>query len=201
MFCPNDPTHNSACDNHVVAIMRDNSGRTISVALPAAAFARVTNVRCLRLPEAAAHLVATPPVLNQGPHNNATPDTNVIKIRRVLLMPPADTPRLLTEAPLGTMTKAAFHQRLIQPGMGRADANVVNAWTQVGLWFCASCTNVNTAGADVNCLAVTAAAPANPAGMLPWVPGMPCVKSSWSAELELEAWTYHRCLQRWQHEL
>ena len=76
----------------------------------------------------------------------------------------ADTPRLLTEAPLGTRTKAAFHQRFIQPGMGHADADVVNAWTQVGLWFHASCTNVNTAGADVNCLAITAT-PANPADM------------------------------------
>ena len=131
-----------------------------------AAFARVTNVRCLRPPEAVAHLVAASPVLNQGPHNNATPDTDVIKICRVLLMPPTDTPRLLTEAPLGTMTKAAFHQRFIQLGMGHADANVVNAWMQVGLWFCTCWANVNTAGADINCLAITVAAPpANPADM------------------------------------
>ena len=81
VFCPNDPTHNSACNDHIVAIMGNNSGCAISVALPASAFARVTNVRCLHFPEAAAQLVAAPPVLNQGPHNNATPDNDVIKIR------------------------------------------------------------------------------------------------------------------------
>ena len=80
VFCPDNPMHNSACDNHVMAIMGNNSGRAISVALPAAAFAHVTNVRCLRLQEAAAHLMAAPPVLNQGPHNNATPNTDVIKV-------------------------------------------------------------------------------------------------------------------------
>ena len=47
---PNDPTHNSACGAHIVAIMGDNSGRAISVALPATAFARVANVRCLPRP-------------------------------------------------------------------------------------------------------------------------------------------------------
>ena len=92
-----------------------------------------------------------------------TADTDVIEVRRVLLMPPADAPRLLTEAPLGTMTKAAFYQRFIQAGLAHAEADVVNSWTQIGLWFRAACTMVNTGGADVNCLSVTLTTPANPA--------------------------------------
>ena len=80
-------------------------------------------------------------------------------------MPSDDTPRLLTEAPLGTVTKAAFHQRFIQAGMTHAAAAVVQAWTHVGPWFCAACTQINAGGADVKCLAVTAATPANPANM------------------------------------
>ena len=145
--------------------MGNDSSRAISVAAPSTAFVRVTNVRCLRLPEAAAQLVAAPPLVNQGPHGNGAADTDVVEVRRVLLMPPVDAPRLLTEAPLGTMTKAAFHQQFIQAGLAHADADVVNAWTQIGLWFRAACTMVNTGGADVNCLSVTTATPANPADM------------------------------------
>ena len=52
-FCPNDLTHDSAHDDHVVAIMGDNSGHAVSVTLATSAFSRATNVRCLRLPEAA----------------------------------------------------------------------------------------------------------------------------------------------------
>ena len=68
VFHPNDPTHDSACNDHIVLIMGNDSGRAISVAVPTTAFARATNVRCLRLPQAAAQLVAAPPVVNQGPH-------------------------------------------------------------------------------------------------------------------------------------
>ena len=50
VFHPNDPAHDSAHDDHIAAIMGDNSARAISVALPATAFVRVTNVHCLRLP-------------------------------------------------------------------------------------------------------------------------------------------------------
>ena len=127
MFHLNDPAHNSAHNDYIVAIVGYNSGRAILVALPATAFARVTNARCLRLSEAAANLVATLPVLNQGPHTNGTPDTDVIEACRVLLMPPADAPRILTKAPLGAMTKAAFYQQFIQAGLAHADADVVNS--------------------------------------------------------------------------
>ena len=75
----------------------------------------------------------------------------------------SDAPRLLTGAPFGSVTKAAFCQHFIQAGMAHADADVANSWTQSGLWFCAACTMVNTGGADVNSLAVTPATPANPA--------------------------------------
>ena len=80
VFCPSDPTHNSACNDHIVLIVGNDSARAISVAVPSTAFVRVTDVRCLRLPEAAAQLVAAPPVPNQGPHGNGTPDTDVIEV-------------------------------------------------------------------------------------------------------------------------
>ena len=133
---------------------------TISVALPATAFVRVTDVHCLRVPKAAAQLVAALPVMNQGPHRNGVANTGEIAVGRVLLMPPADAPRLLTKAPLGTMTKAAFFQRCIQAGLAHADADLVNAWTRIGLWFCAACTLATVLGADVNCLSVAPATPA-----------------------------------------
>ena len=103
--------------------------------------------------------------MNRGPHGNGVADTDVIEVRRAFLMPPADAPRLLTDVPLGTMTKAAFHQHFIQAGMAHADADVVNSWTRIGLWFRAACTMVNAGGADVNSLAVTPATPANLADM------------------------------------
>ena len=56
VFCPNDPTHDSACNDHIALIMGNDSGRAISVAVPTTAFARATNVRCLCLPQAAAQL-------------------------------------------------------------------------------------------------------------------------------------------------
>ena len=89
----------------------------------------------MHLPEAAAELVAAPPVVNQGPHGIGAADTNVIEVRRVLLMPPADAPRLLTEAPLGTMTKAAFFQRFIQAGLAHADDGNPN-WPLVLCCLC-----------------------------------------------------------------
>ena len=61
------------------------------------------------------------------------------------------------------MTKAAFHQQFIQVGMTHADADIVAIWTDIGLWFRAACTLVNSRGADVNSLAVAPAMPANPA--------------------------------------
>ena len=81
VFHPNDPTHDSACDDHIVLIMGNDSGRAISVAVPTTAFARATNVHCLHLQQAAAQLVAAPAVVNQGPHGNAIPDTDVIEVR------------------------------------------------------------------------------------------------------------------------
>ena len=103
-------------------------------------------------------------------------------------MPPADLPRLLTEAPLGAVTKAAFHQRFIQVGMAHADAAVVQAWTHMGQWFRAACAQINTGGANVNCLSVTgsAATPASPADILLWVPGALQDVNSWNVVLEWE---------------
>ena len=63
------------------------------------------------------------------------------------------------------MTKAAFYQQFIQPGLAHADAGVVAIWTDIGLWFRAACTLVNVARGDINSLAITPAAPANPADM------------------------------------
>ena len=62
VFYPNDPTHNSAYNDHIVLLMGNDSGRAIPVAVSTLAFARATNIRCLRLPQAAAQLVAAPPV-------------------------------------------------------------------------------------------------------------------------------------------
>ena len=165
VFYPNHPTHNSAYNDHIVLTMGNDGSRAISVAVPTLAFARAANIRCLRLPQAAAQLVAAPAVVNQGPHAGTAAHTDVIEVRRALLMPPADIPRILTEAPLGAMTKAAFYQRFIQAGMTHTDADVVAIWTDIGLWFRAACTMANTGGADVNSLAVTPAMPANPADM------------------------------------
>ena len=62
---------------------------------------------------------------------------------------------------------------------------MVNPWRQVGLWFRASCTNVETAGTDVDCLAVTAATPANPADM--FAVGAWCASSWCREQLERQA--------------
>ena len=77
-------------------------------------------------------------------------------------MPPADTPQLLTDAPLGTMTNGVFCQRCIQPGMADPNTHVVPAWTHVGNWFQTACTLATVGGADINCLSVLAANPATP---------------------------------------
>ena len=55
-------------DNLIVAILGDNHASTVAVVLPSDAFQRTTGIRCLRLTQVQAHLVAAPPVQWEGPH-------------------------------------------------------------------------------------------------------------------------------------
>ena len=115
--------------------MGNNSACAIPIALATTAFSCATDVQCLRVLEAAAALVIASPVLNQGPHNNATPHSDNVNACGALLMPPADVPCILTDAPLGTMTKVTFCPHFVQPGMSNPSADLAAAWTHVSTWF------------------------------------------------------------------
>ena len=97
---------------------------------------------------------------NQGPHANTVGDTDVIRGRRIMFLPPQDAHRFLLEAPRGTITKALFHQRFVQPGLGDADAGVQAIWTHVAQWFRLACT---LAGGGANAVQVTPGTLATPA--------------------------------------
>ena len=95
VFCTNDPLQAASFDNHMVAVMGNDSARAIPLTLATAANFCALNAHCLRLPQAAAQFVVAGPVLNQGPHTKMNPDTNQIAVHDALLMPPSEVPRTL----------------------------------------------------------------------------------------------------------
>ena len=165
VYYPNDPTAVTTFDNCVIAVIGNDNATSLPLALADSAFNRSGNYRCLRTPEAAASLVAAPPVPRQGPHANGTANTDLIQSRKTFVLPPSAASDILLAAPRGTITKAAFHQQFVAPGLADADADVQAIWEPVAQWFRTACTMTSIAGADVIGINVTPRVPATPAEM------------------------------------
>ena len=135
-------------DNCVVALQGKFCDRAIPIVFPPEAFARI-DVRALRLnviTGAAGH-GAAPPVFRTGPHGGGVADTDVLNVRRAMVLPPPSAGTAVDLVPSGRYTHIAFNNVILNAGLNHADAAVQALWAPIEAWYRAASTDAGAAGA------------------------------------------------------
>jgi hypothetical protein len=144
---PGDVTDPTPMDNLAVALIGDRLDHAVPVVLPQPFFSVC--------PTAAAYNVgiiqgaighgAAPAVFRHGPHALGDPDTNDLRARRALLLPPHLAGLALRSAPAdGRFTLLHFFNTFLQATLASGDAAAIAALEPVTQWWRLASTN--TAG-------------------------------------------------------
>ena len=169
---PADLENATAYDNHACVLVGNDLASAVPVVLPAEAFQRTADRRCLTsdaIVGVNGHTAPAGPVLHSGPHAPGTADTSSIRVRRAMLLPPSASADILTGAPNGAYSLVGFWSNLIHPGLNDPDANVQALWGPVRDWFRAASTH-DANGHSLNAITpVTSASPLIQARLYGWV--------------------------------
>ena len=132
-------------DDHVVVLAGNDANRLVPIVLPADAFARTANVRCLQVDgiRGPAGHGANPPVVRTGPHAATVADTDAFQVRRAMLLPGEDAGRALNTVPSGQYTHSAFYTTFLETPLASANAATVAKYTPLREWWRAASTNLN----------------------------------------------------------
>ena len=151
---PADPGNVTPFDNLLVLLQGNMSDGVLPMCMPPESGQRIADTRCKRIADIAADLGAAPPVLMTGPHAGIVPDTDLVSVRTMMVLPPGLAGTVLAAAPQGRFTRVGFLNHFITPGLADPDADVIAMWRPVEAWFRVACTQ---GGAPVAC--VTAVTP------------------------------------------
>ena len=162
---PADPLVERPWDGRCVVLVGDDLATAVPVVLEPDAFGRCNDTRCL----ASDQIVgvnghgANPPVYRSGPHANTVGNTNMLRARYAMLLPPQDAHRFVGSRADCRYTYAGFWNTFVQPGITDADAAVQANWEPVREWFRIASTNNNN---NHSVLAITPAVSATPGHVL-----------------------------------
>ena len=139
---PADPAHATPFDDHMTLLNGDDINNSVPIVLPDDGFTRINATRCstTAVLRGVTMQGAAPPVLRNGPHAGGAADTDQLRVRKVMLMPPAASQRLLDTDPVGCYGLSGFYQEFIHGPMNSGDAAQVALWTPVEEWWRAACT-------------------------------------------------------------
>jgi hypothetical protein len=157
---PADITDPTAMDGLAVGIVGDLPASCVPVVFTADFFTvivatRAHNIATLQGP--AGH-GAIPPVFRTGPHGAAAADTDELRTRRAMVMPPTVASVALANAPTdGRYSLLGFFNTFLQAPLASADAAVVATIAPLAEWWRLACTDRTAGGTAVShdLLAVT----------------------------------------------
>ena len=135
---PADITDPTALDGHMIALVGDALASSVPVALPAAFFTRTagTYAETTALIRSATGHAATPPVWRTGPHTATTANTNSLRTRPAMVMPPGISAYALSQAPAdGRYSLLGFYNEFLAAPLASTDAAVVAAITPLEEWW------------------------------------------------------------------
>ena len=168
---PADPAHATPFDDHMTLLNGDDINNSVPIVLPDDGFTRTNATRCSTTDVLRGVTMhgAGPPVLRNGPHAGGAADTDQLRVRKVMLMPPAASQRLLDTDPVGRYGLSGFYQEFIHGPMNSGDAAQVGIWTPVEDWWRAACTNAAGGHSLVSLDPVTSPVPGNLMRLNAWV--------------------------------
>ena len=170
---PADPLNPRPWDNCCVVLLGNDLATSVPIVLEPEAFSRCGDTRCL----ASAEIVgvnghgANPIVYRHGPHAAGTANTNMLRARKAMLLPPTAAHHCVSHMDDGRYTLAGFWNAFVNPGITDANPAVQATWEPVREWFRVASTNDN---ANHSVLAVTPTVSGNPGHTLSlnrWVQG------------------------------
>ena len=114
---PADPLTAQAFDNHLVVLVGRMNDAVAPVILPPEAFERTANARCgnIGLITGATGHAAAPPVLRLGPHPLGTANTDEVRCRRAMILPPAVAAAAIEGKADGRYGLAEFYALFLDP--------------------------------------------------------------------------------------
>ena len=168
---PGDPALVTPYDDHMTLLNGNDINNSVPIVMPDLAFSRTNAVRCSTtavLTGGGMH-GAAPVVYRNGPHAGGAADTDELRVRRVMLMPPKVAERLLTSNPVCRYGLPGFYRDFIEGPMNSGDAAQVALWTPVEEWWRAACTN-GAGGHSVVCIdPISAPVPGHVMRLNAWV--------------------------------
>ena len=174
---PANPSEPIPFDNHLVVLVGRTDDLVTPVILPAAAFERTGPIRAgnIAMISGAAGHAAAPPVLRLGPHAGGAADTDELRARRAMLVPPAVGVAAL-QRQSGRYGLAKFLVTFLAPAIA-AGGDLAAIIAPLVQWYRVASTN--TAGA-VPATQIAAMTPGNPAEAAKLKPGsLLCVEAKW----------------------
>ena len=117
-----DPLNGTNYDGLVVVLVGNDLQTSYPVAIPAVALTRSVNVRCNTTAVISGNTMhgAAPIVHRSGPHQAATPDTDTLDARLIMLLPFTAGHDLLSTNPDGRYSLHGFYNTFVQPGLANA---------------------------------------------------------------------------------
>jgi hypothetical protein len=148
---PGDVTAPTGLDNLVVGLVGDRVTAVVPVVFPDAFFALTAAARALNVTalQGVNGHGAIPPVFRSGPHAAGAADTDSLRGRPLMIMPPVLAGAALSGAPSdGRYSLVGFFNTFIQPYATSADPVVVASIAPLANWWRLASTN-NAAGNSV----------------------------------------------------
>ena len=168
---PADPAHNTPYDDHMTLLNGNDINNAVPIVLPDSAFTRTGVIRCSSTAVLSGGTMhgAAPVVYRNGPHAGGAPDTDDLRVRKVMLLPPEAAERLLSLNPVGRYGLPGFYREFIEGPMTSGDAAQVATWTPVEEWWRVACTNAAGGHSPVSIDPIASPVPGNLIRLNAWV--------------------------------
>ena len=168
---PQDIARPTSHDNRVIALVGNDLASAVPMCFPAESWTRPNQF--------AAHNVATitgaamcgagpPAMLRSGPHAGGAADTDAIRVRRTMLLPPNHAQAILNGAPEGRYSLNGFYNTLLAPVTAAAVPAEVALWAPVVEWWRAASTDTNAGTTQTSADLILDPHPLNFARLLAW---------------------------------
>ena len=168
---PTDVTDPTAMDNLAVGLVGDRLDYAVPVVFPQPFFSVCPATHCLNVAaiQGAAGHGAAVPVFRQGPHAAGEADTNELRARRAVLLPPHLAGLALRSAPAdGRYSLLHFFNTFLQATLASGDAAAIAALEPVTQWWRLASTNLAAGTSAVSQALLPVASPRAQARLNAW---------------------------------
>ena len=138
---PSDLTQTTPMDGLMVGLVGNNASTVAPVVLPGVFHTNVANTLCKNITAILANHGMAPVVYRDGPHAAGAPDTDDLRARPVMVVPPDLAHQFISGADDGRYSLNGFYNQFLAGPLASGDAAVIARWTPLVEWYRVASTN------------------------------------------------------------